>query len=225
MSLLGNGVIAIWNDIRWAAREKFYFWHDSEHIPERVNIPGFLRGRRFVRQNAEVEWFTLYETTSMDVLQSNNYLERLNKPTPLTIDTVKYFFNVTRGLTKLHYSNSIGEGGNVIVAGFQFGTNNRIIDELTDLLKKIDRQNSSVCGVHLCIADLEASNQETAERKARSNTNEVPDLVVIIESGWAQALFKVCEEFSASIAQIDGLKVLRAPGTYRLEYELRKRES
>ena len=119
----------------------------------------------------------------------------------------------------------MGEGGNVIVAGFQFGTNNRIIDELTDLLKKIDRQNSLVCGVHLCIADLEASNQETAERKARSNTNEVPDLVVIIESGWAQALFNVCKELSASIAQIDGLKVLRAPGTYRLEYELRNQES
>ena len=222
---MGNGVIAIWNDIRWAAREKFYFWHDNEHIPERVNILGFLRGRRFIRQDAEVEWFTLYETTSMDVLQSNNYLERLNKPTPLTVDTVKDFYNVTRGLTKLHYSKSIGEGGNIIVAGFQFDTNNQIIDELTDLLKKIEMQNSLVCGVHLCIANLEASNQETAERRARSNTNEVPDLVVIIESGWAQALLNVYKEFSASIAQIDRLKVLRAPGTYRLEYELRKQNS
>ena len=42
MSLMGNYVIAIWNNLHWAAREKFYFKHDSEHIPERVNIPGFF---------------------------------------------------------------------------------------------------------------------------------------------------------------------------------------
>ena len=93
-----------------------------------------MEGRRFTRQDDEVEWFILYETTSMDVLQSNNYLERPDKPTPLTIDTVKNSYNITRGLTKLHYSKSMGEGGKILVAGFQFDANNRIIDELIDLL-------------------------------------------------------------------------------------------
>ena len=95
-----------------------------------------MEGRRFTRQDVEVEWFILYETTFMDVLQSNNYLERPDKPTPLTIDTVKNSYNVTRSLTKLHFlSKSMGEGGKILVARFQFDANNQIIDELIDLLK------------------------------------------------------------------------------------------
>ena len=42
MSLMGNGVIAIWNNMRRVAGEKFYFYQDSEPILERVNIPGFF---------------------------------------------------------------------------------------------------------------------------------------------------------------------------------------
>jgi hypothetical protein len=222
MSLLGNGVIAIWNDVRWAAREKFYLWHDGEHIPERVNIPGFLRGRRYVRLDAEVEWFTLYETVSMNVLKGKDYLERLNHPTPLTVETVKDFYNVTRGLTALDYSRSTGEGGNLMVAGFQVESVGQNIIQLKEFLQEIDLQNHMVCGVHLCIANLEASNLETAERQARTNMNEVPDLVVIIESGWSHRLSRISEELVEAVGQIDDLKVLRPPGTYRLEYELRK---
>ena len=48
MSLSGSGVIAIWNDITDEGRANFYEWHDREHIPERVAIPGFLRGRRYI---------------------------------------------------------------------------------------------------------------------------------------------------------------------------------
>jgi len=48
MSLSGSGVIAIWNDITEEGRANFYEWHDREHIPERVGIPGFLRGRRYI---------------------------------------------------------------------------------------------------------------------------------------------------------------------------------
>jgi len=39
MSLLGSGVIAIWNDITDEGRANFYEWHDREHIPERVGRP------------------------------------------------------------------------------------------------------------------------------------------------------------------------------------------
>ena len=63
----------------------------------------------------------------MDFLQSNNYLERPDKITPLTIDTVKTFYNVTRGRTKLHYSKSMAEGGNILVAGFRFDANNQLL--------------------------------------------------------------------------------------------------
>jgi hypothetical protein len=45
MSLLGRAVVAIWNDIVPEERANFIDWHNREHIPERVAIEGFLRGR------------------------------------------------------------------------------------------------------------------------------------------------------------------------------------
>ena len=46
MALAGDGAILIWNDITDEGCAAFYDWHIAEHIPERVAIPGFLRGRR-----------------------------------------------------------------------------------------------------------------------------------------------------------------------------------
>ena len=43
-----SGAVAIWHDITPEGRANFYAWHGSEHMPERLGIPGFVRGRRFV---------------------------------------------------------------------------------------------------------------------------------------------------------------------------------
>ena len=48
--LAGEAVVAIWNGIEPEAREQFYDWHVNEHMPERVGIPGFRRGRRLHRR-------------------------------------------------------------------------------------------------------------------------------------------------------------------------------
>jgi hypothetical protein len=43
--LLGRGVLAICNGIAPKAKDDFVAWHVGEHIPERVSLRGFLRGR------------------------------------------------------------------------------------------------------------------------------------------------------------------------------------
>src|SRR5580698_3643895 len=72
MSLIGQGVLAIWNDIApeggVAARENFIEWHGREHVAERLAIEGFLRCRRYVAIHGAPEHFTLYETTDLEVL-------------------------------------------------------------------------------------------------------------------------------------------------------------
>ena len=85
MSLLGKAVVAIWNDITPEGRRTFIEWHNREHIPERVAIPGFHRGRRYVAIEASPEYFTLYEARDAGVLVSDAYLERLNAPTPWSV--------------------------------------------------------------------------------------------------------------------------------------------
>jgi hypothetical protein len=48
MSLAGLGVVCIWHDLLPEARDEYHQWHNREHMPERVGIPGFRRGRRYV---------------------------------------------------------------------------------------------------------------------------------------------------------------------------------
>ena len=48
MGLLGSAVLAIWNDIAPGGDAEFNHWHTREHVPERVGVPGFLRGRRYL---------------------------------------------------------------------------------------------------------------------------------------------------------------------------------
>ncbi len=81
--LAGEGAVAIWNGIAEEGRKDFYDWHLHEHMPERLGIPGFLRGRRYRAADKETkpEFFTLYETSTFEVIQGLDYLNRLNAPT------------------------------------------------------------------------------------------------------------------------------------------------
>ena len=80
MSLAGAGVVAIWHDLLPEAKGDFYEWHNREHMPERVGIPGFRRGRRYIAVDGVPEYFNLYEADSPEVLGGRDYLERLNSP-------------------------------------------------------------------------------------------------------------------------------------------------
>lgn len=68
MSFAGTGVVAIWHDVVPEARDEFYEWHNREHMPERLGIPGFQRGRRYIALDAGPVYFNLYEADSVQVL-------------------------------------------------------------------------------------------------------------------------------------------------------------
>ena len=96
-ALLGQAAVVIFNNVAPEGREEFYRWHDGEHIPERLSIPGFRRGRRFGRRGHSPEWLTLYEADDLATLTSPAYLERLNAPTPATVRATLLSPNPSRG--------------------------------------------------------------------------------------------------------------------------------
>src|SRR5262245_53685108 len=75
VALLGRAVRAFWHDIAAGGDDDFNHWHTEEHIPERVGIPGFLRGRRYEVLGEGPRYFNLYETADLDVLGSPAYVE------------------------------------------------------------------------------------------------------------------------------------------------------
>ncbi len=63
---------------------EFNAWYDTEHIFERLSIPGFLSARRWVAdvKPGEGKYLATYELVSPDVLYSEAYRERYANPTP-----------------------------------------------------------------------------------------------------------------------------------------------
>lgn len=185
MSLAGEGAVAIWHDIAPEGRAEFYAWHGQEHMPERVGIPGFLRGRRYAAIEAELEFFNLYEALSLETLKGQDYAARVNAPTPWTLSAVKHFRAVARAICRVSHSAGPAQGGLIATLRYDVpdGRDHDHREALTrrfipDLLAR-----PGIAGVHLLVADAEASGVATAEQKARGVANAVPRRVLLVE-GW-----------------------------------------
>jgi hypothetical protein len=111
MPLLGQGVLAIWHTITPEGEADYWRWHDREHIPERVGVPGFLRGRRYRSLERSLDYLDFYEVESAETLRSAPYLTRLNDPTPWTRRMVPNFLNTLRVGYRVATSAGRGQGG------------------------------------------------------------------------------------------------------------------
>ena len=96
MALLGEAAIAMWWEMDPSMRREFEHWHSHEHFPERLSIPGFLRGSRWAQTDGGNGFFIMYELDRYATLSSPHYLERLNKPTPWSTKLMPYHANMVR---------------------------------------------------------------------------------------------------------------------------------
>ena len=96
MALLGEAAIAMWWEMDPSMRREFEHWHSHEHFPERLSIPGFLRGSRWAQTDGGNGFFIMYELDRYATLSSPDYLERLNKPTPWSTKLMPYHANMVR---------------------------------------------------------------------------------------------------------------------------------
>jgi hypothetical protein len=221
MSLAGEGAVAIWHDIAPEGREAFYAWHGVEHMPERVGIPGFLRGRRYVAIKADLEFFNLYEAQSPQVVAGSDYLTRLNNPTPWTVATVKHFRKVSRAICRVAATFGRGQGGLAMtwrydVPDARAAEHERALAER--VLPALNGQQG-IAGAHLLIANAEASGVETAERKARGEATQVPRWIVLVEGWGDEAPFAATCAAALSDGVLAGLGANgpAAVGLYRLQ--------
>jgi hypothetical protein len=73
-------------------------------MPERLAIPGFLRGTRWVALSGEPSYFVLYEVAQLATLTGGAYLDRLNNPTPWSRKMMPHHRNMVRSLCVLRDS-------------------------------------------------------------------------------------------------------------------------
>jgi hypothetical protein len=189
--LAGEGAVAIWNGIAEEGRAEFYAWHLHEHMPERLGIPGFLRGRRYRAADRETqpEFFTLYETQTFEVTQGVDYLNRLNAPTPWTKSATSHFQTTSRALTRVLASFGPGPGGALM--SLRFDVPESEVAAETEALKQLLLKLSStpeITGAHLLKADDAASGTKTNESKNRKDIEAPARWAILVEACSARAL-------------------------------------
>lgn len=221
MALLGAAVLAIWNDVAPGGDAEFNHWHTREHVPERVAVPGFLRGRRYVSVSGSPAYFTLYETESLETLRGGAYVARLNDPTPWSRRVLPLFRNNNRSACQV--TQSLGRGVGGTLATLRLGPRPEGETELrvwlTGTTLPVVSEQPGIVGVHLCEVDVGVTRVPSQEQKLRDRADETARWVVLIESGGPEPVEAVCRTFMSSeqLAR-HGSTDDAALGVYRLLY-------
>lgn len=69
-----QGLLFVINESPSAMEEELNAWYDTEHIPERLSIDGFLSASRHVSAARPRRYLALYDLTEVGVLQTSGYM-------------------------------------------------------------------------------------------------------------------------------------------------------
>jgi hypothetical protein len=220
MALAGQAIIAIWNDITAEGRANFNEWHPREHMPERVGIPGFRRGRRYIALDAQIEFFTLYEADAKSVLVGKDYKDRLNSPTDWSRRSVGAFLNNLRGICDVVFSKSNVEGAFLFTIRFDVepARAEQVRNLLSaDILPKL-ADAAEMTGAHLAICDQEMSGTNTSLQRTRKIG--VPHWIVMVEALTAKSAKQAGQSVMAALKSGATGEIIGE--LYQLEYSLAK---
>jgi hypothetical protein len=216
-ALLGAAAVLIWNDVAPEGRDAFYAWHDKDHIPERLALPGFLRGRRFAKSGHSPEWLTMYEARDLGALVSPQYLARLNAPTPATSATLAHFRHTSRAVCRTVHSIGASSGGHVLALrlGVDAVRGDALCRYLTDDAFPRAMRRTGVLACHLFATDAPASYVNTAESSTR--TFDVPAWVVLCEASSSEAAATAKRDIEGTQFARLGVEVRNDWAVYALE--------
>jgi hypothetical protein len=219
MALAGKGVLAIWNGIAPEAEADFVAWHVREHIPERVAVPGFLRGRRYVGEMGHPKYFNFYETEDIETLKAPAYLERLNAPSDWTRSVVRHFRDTIRTPCTVAFSEGRGDGG--WMGTIRLTGSPPDGDRLVEMLGARLLAQSGVVAAHL-LEGVDDRGGPTAEKALRSQADGHADWILMVEAVSREAIDRAYAG-AASDAVLASLGLVAGSedrGVYRLEYGL-----
>jgi hypothetical protein len=202
--MLGQAAVTIWCDVAFDVREEFDDWHAHEHMPERLAIPGFLRGSRWVAEQGEGN-FMLYETASEAAIRAGPYLERLNNPTPWSRKMMPHHRNMVRGLCRVQASYGSALGQRLLTVRFSADSG-----RLERTLAAMPRRKGLVAAALL--RHIGQPSPQTTEQRLRGG-ERTPDWIALVSGYGAAAAANTAQELQGAVPGC-------VAGLYRLAYVL-----
>jgi hypothetical protein len=224
MALLGDAAITMWADFVPEIVQELGDWHTHEHMPERLGIPGFLRGTRWSGGGAGASHFIMYELASLEVFASAAYLERLNNPTPWSRKMTPHHRSMVRSPCRVVGGAGAGVGAALLTLRLSArpGEADRLRDGLLrELLPELARR-PGLAAAHLLVSEPKVMPPQTEEQRMRGG-DAIADWVLLVHGYDAEAVAQVSRgELGAAALVERGAAPGTVAGVYRLDFALTK---
>lgn len=201
MPQLGKAALAMWWDIAPAIRAEFEDWHSHEHFPERLGIPGFLRGSRWASACGGERFFVMYELASHETLTSPAYVERLNNPSSWSTKLFPHHRNMIRSQCRVLESHGSALAGFLLTVRLsptehQSATTRQALREILPRIPNAP----GLTGGHFLKTETPAMAQ-TAEQKIRGGKDISADWIVLV-SGYDPGTLETLAEGELAAAKL-----------------------
>ena len=210
-----TGILALWNDCKTNKESLYEHWYQSEHLQDRVSVPGFKLGRRHQSSDATPKYFTYYEVASAKVLFSEAYLYQLDNPSVLTHEVMQgTFINVSRTVCSRNHNAGEMRGSHVITARSSRPSDKDDLMAIADQVNKITGCLRSEAWVRYTLNSNRGENNPRHEEQMRGRDSRIEWCVVAhtLNESTAKTIEREFQQFTCPTLQL---------GVYRFMCELR----
>lgn len=180
MALIGSAAIAMWNYTQDPTETAH--WHSREHLAERLSCPGFLRGRRMICVEGDrTEHFMLYELETLDVAESQPYLDKLNSPSEWSTRIMQRVIEHSRTTCILRRVHGIGVAPFALIGRFMLSTHTLEIDSMIDEFLSNAVELPSITGVSWLEKADSVTSSMTQEQVLRGKRDGTVPTTFLVE--------------------------------------------
>jgi hypothetical protein len=220
-ALKGQGALVLWLDVAPDMAREADGWYIDEHMPERIDVGGYLRARRFGAIEGAPAYLTLFEAETPAALASDGYLRLVGRISEQSQRIRAGFANVVRNTFAVRRSR--GRGIGPIVASLQLTPANAsradaAVAALDALVPRLLRRHG-VVGVHWLEAAPEVRARMDAVR-AVGQSDASADYALLIEATRVANIAAVRRDDAATAALAQAGWVEQSYAVYSLLYEV-----
>ena len=97
---IGGTILVVMMEVDQGHEEEFNRWYNDEHLPERLEIPGYVSARRFKLEEGEgvLQYLCIWELKDASPLESELYKAQRARPSKLRDAAAPHIRQRARGL-------------------------------------------------------------------------------------------------------------------------------
>jgi hypothetical protein len=220
-ALMGEGALMLWLDVSPDMAREADGWYIDEHMPERIDVGGYLRARRFEALDGAPAYLTLFEAQTPAALASEGYLRLVGRISEQSRRIRASFSNVVRNTFAVRQSR--GRGIGTIIASLRLmpGSAARAQAAVAALDAQVPQllRRHGVVGVHWLEAAPDVRARMDAVRAVGQSDASV-DYALLIEATRAADVQAIRRDaLSAAVLEQSGWAE-QSFGIYNLLYEV-----